>query len=203
MAQPERMISHSRTLSEPTIMRSLSASVPPAPTRRPSSTTVPTTEPEGKQPDKVVFERSVSGRRLSRSLSRIRLTKSRSASDVPGSKLQQTFLRALDSLLDQRWTQKIVSFAVHDVLRSIHEDRQTVFDPDANEAHDSELRRFWDSICPGIPYARRSEEWKEIGFQGLDPATDVQVHVARAWRMPTSDVGRPTSTIQRAVNKKL
>jgi len=45
-----------------------------------------------------------------------------------------------------------------------------------SEAHDSSLVELWDSLQPGKPREgsnlRHSASWSDIGFQGLDPATD-------------------------------
>ena len=57
-------------------------------------------------------------------------------------------------------------------LALIKQDKSTSYDR-LNEAHEALLMRLWNASCPGVPLVSRvSEQWKTLGFQGNDPATD-------------------------------
>lgn len=52
------------------------------------------------------------------------------------------------------------------------QDQSTAYDRLA-ESHEALLMRLWNASCPGIALVSRvSEQWKALGFQGNDPATD-------------------------------
>ena len=42
----------------------------------------------------------------------------------------------------------------------------------APSSDDTQLRWLWTALLPPVPYARRSELWGRLGFQGTDPTTD-------------------------------
>jgi len=53
-----------------------------------------------------------------------------------------------------------------------HKERLVIYDKN-NEEHEKLLMRFWNAVCPNTKLESRvSEQWKTIGFQGTDPATD-------------------------------
>lgn len=58
-------------------------------------------------------------------------------------------------------------------LRKLHALRKAAFDPDNVPAHEVLLRGIWRALAPSAQFSRRSKLWKEIGFQGEDPSTDV------------------------------
>ena len=68
----------------------------------------------------------------------------------------------------------LTKIAIDKEVRRLHACRKTTFDPDNQPSHDELLRRLWASQVADEPYTRSSERWKEIGFQGVDPATDVR-----------------------------
>tara|TARA_B100000768_G_scaffold138703_1_gene129927 strand:+ start:277 stop:597 length:321 start_codon:yes stop_codon:yes gene_type:complete len=43
-----------------------------------------------------------------------------------------------------------------------------------NSAHEQLLKSIWSAMRPEEPYVRTGAGWKEIGFQGEDPASDVR-----------------------------
>ena len=65
--------------------------------------------------------------------------------------------------------------AIQEELRRLHGLRRTAFEPDTEEAHERLLKLIWSSLVPSDePYVRRGRRWKDLGFQGEDPATDVR-----------------------------
>jgi hypothetical protein len=40
--------------------------------------------------------------------------------------------------------------------------------------HEPLLKQTWKALKPGLEYKRKSPQWSEIGFQGVDPATDLR-----------------------------
>jgi len=58
-------------------------------------------------------------------------------------------------------------------LRSLHAVKVEQFDPQ-NSAHEQLLKSIWSAMRPEEPYVRTGAGWKEIGFQGEDPASDVR-----------------------------
>ena len=42
----------------------------------------------------------------------------------------------------------------------------------APSSDDKQLQWLWTALLPPVPYARRSELWGRLGFQGTDPTTD-------------------------------
>ena len=61
-------------------------------------------------------------------------------------------------------------------LRKIHANKATAYD-NANPEHEKMLLEFWDVTFPkrtmkGAQPTPISNRWKELGFQGDDPATD-------------------------------
>lgn len=60
-------------------------------------------------------------------------------------------------------------------LRALHAALCTPFDPNGVDEHEQLLRKLWGALVGSEqPFARKSETWKELGFQGADPATDVR-----------------------------
>ena len=58
-------------------------------------------------------------------------------------------------------------------LRSLHAARKTPFDPDGSAVHMKLLHSIWAALRTDA-FVRSGHGWKEIGFQGADPATDVR-----------------------------
>ena len=58
-------------------------------------------------------------------------------------------------------------------LRSLHAVKVEQFDSQ-NSAHEQLLKSIWSAMRPEEPYVRTGAGWKEIGFQGEDPASDVR-----------------------------
>lgn len=57
-------------------------------------------------------------------------------------------------------------------LRDLYEFKQTAYDSN-NREHEDHLMTFWNTLRPDeILISRKSAQWKNLGFQGTDPATD-------------------------------
>ncbi|KAL0480664.1 ELMOD2 [Acrasis kona] len=56
-------------------------------------------------------------------------------------------------------------------LEIFKEYAQAKYDPE-NPSHEKLLMRLWDVCTKKKLNSRKSEQWKELGFQGTDPATD-------------------------------
>ena len=62
----------------------------------------------------------------------------------------------------------------------------------APSSDEKQLQWLWTVLLPSVPYARRSEQWGRLGFQGTDPTTDFRsmagvaladlLHIVRAQR---------------------
>ena len=51
---------------------------------------------------------------------------------------------------------------------------QTPYDSSC-DIHEQTLLKYWELCCPSTPLeSRKSEQWKSLGFQGIDPATDIR-----------------------------
>jgi hypothetical protein len=63
-----------------------------------------------------------------------------------------------------------------EALRRLHLARTTAFAPDGwlTMHHRWLLRSMWHNLQPGKPFVRKGPGWKDSGFQGEDPATDVR-----------------------------
>eukprot|EP00965_Chrysotila_dentata_P086806 2864939-Pleurochrysis_carterae.AAC.6 len=60
-------------------------------------------------------------------------------------------------------------------LRRLHILRSTTFLPDSDASHETLLRKIWKALRDADePYERVSSKWKDMGFQGDDPLTDVR-----------------------------
>jgi len=59
-------------------------------------------------------------------------------------------------------------------LAQLHSALTTSFDPDHDRTHEMMLRALWAALAGGAAFERMSSRWKEMGFQGLDPVTDVR-----------------------------
>eukprot|EP01104_Vermistella_antarctica_P012204 TRINITY_DN348_c0_g1_i1.p1 TRINITY_DN348_c0_g1~~TRINITY_DN348_c0_g1_i1.p1 ORF type:complete len:706 (+),score=182.78 TRINITY_DN348_c0_g1_i1:325-2442(+) len=58
------------------------------------------------------------------------------------------------------------------LLSRTHEERKVAYDK-TNEAHEATLLLLWTTVFPDEELTGRvSEQWKRLGFQGTDPATD-------------------------------
>lgn len=45
----------------------------------------------------------------------------------------------------------------------------------SNVVHERALLHYWELCCPGVDLdARKTKQWKTIGFQGTDPASDIR-----------------------------
>lgn len=67
----------------------------------------------------------------------------------------------------------LTTLAMNSELRTLHTARKTAFDPDATASHCQLLRNIWSALRTD-PFVRSGEGWKEVGFQGSDPVTDVR-----------------------------
>ena len=85
--------------------------------------------------------------------------------------------RSPGSLVRQR--SYLTTLATNSELRTLHAARKTAFDPDATVAHRQLLRSIWSALRTD-EFVRSGEGWKEVGFQGSDPATDVRAGGALA-----------------------
>lgn len=59
-------------------------------------------------------------------------------------------------------------------LANLHAARCTAFTPETTSSHEQLLRKLWRALLGDVPFERTSLRWKELGFQGEDPATDVR-----------------------------
>merc|ERR1719231_268702 len=76
---------------------------------------------------------------------------------------------------EQMGTPLLPAFDPSAALEAIRAKAQTVFD-ESDPRHRLALESLWHCAFPGsshpLNFERQSEKWKELGFQGLDPATD-------------------------------
>jgi len=59
-------------------------------------------------------------------------------------------------------------------LASLHAALVTPFDPASDRSHEAMLRAVWVALAGDAKFERASPRWKEMGFQGVDPATDAR-----------------------------
>lgn len=64
------------------------------------------------------------------------------------------------------------NYALSRELKRLHSARKMPFNPE-RQSHEQLLRMTWRALRDD-PYVRSGEGWKEIGFQGNDPLTDVR-----------------------------
>ena len=71
-------------------------------------------------------------------------------------------------------------------LDDLRDSAGTPFDPSCSE-HVGALYSIWSESFPELPFEATSERWKDLGFQGVDPRTDLRgcgitglVHLERA-----------------------
>lgn len=60
--------------------------------------------------------------------------------------------------------------AQHSEMKALEVQRKTVY---SDELHEELLRALWEA-CFDTPYERTSDEWARMGFQGIDPTTDLR-----------------------------
>ena len=111
---------------------------------------------------------------------RIRLTR---ASHTPGEKITTPRTAPAKSTAAWKalakagtalgWRKPWVTKSVASELRRLHAARATAFKPDDDDAHEALLRQFWRALS-SEPFTRAGEVWKSLGFQGVNPATDVR-----------------------------
>ena len=65
--------------------------------------------------------------------------------------------------------EKIVSY--NRLSANLKELKSTKYEESLHEIH---LKELWGSLSPDQPYIRRGENWKDLGFQGTDPVTDLR-----------------------------
>jgi len=59
-------------------------------------------------------------------------------------------------------------------LRRLHKSSNSSFEPDESEEDLNLLRFIWKAMSPSRSFERKSERWKSMGWQGVDPKTDVR-----------------------------
>ena len=59
-------------------------------------------------------------------------------------------------------------------LRRLHLSSSSSFEPDENDKDLQLLRFIWMAMSPSRSFERKSERWKSMGWQGVDPKTDVR-----------------------------
>ena len=58
------------------------------------------------------------------------------------------------------------------LVREVEALREVRYD-DENLEHERGLLQLWSLLQPGVPLeTRKSKQWQDIGFQGVDPKTD-------------------------------
>ena len=79
--------------------------------------------------------------------------------------LNYRFVQSFRSCIDQIWGYRRLNNLIEE-LRSTPYDR-------SNSEHEAKLLSLWRGLRPDIALEQRKcKQWKEIGFQGEDPATD-------------------------------
>lgn len=63
--------------------------------------------------------------------------------------------------------------AAHEASVALETRRKTSFD-DSEPSHVAVLKDLWTQCFPHLPFERRGEQWSLVGFQGLDPTTDLR-----------------------------
>ena len=58
-------------------------------------------------------------------------------------------------------------------LDDLRDSAGTPFDPSCSE-HVGALYSIWSESFPELPFEATSERWKDLGFQGTDPRTDLR-----------------------------
>lgn len=59
-----------------------------------------------------------------------------------------------------------------DIINTLRSESSVAYDPN-NKSHEKLLQNLWDLACPTTPLESRiNDQWKELGFQSHDPATD-------------------------------
>lgn len=88
-------------------------------------------------------------------------------------------LSLLEPLIPPRWRPLRLSARAEAALSALREDAAAAFDASSPE-HESDLRALWGASFPGkesaYPEASRGKSpmWKEVGWQGDDPRTDLR-----------------------------
>ena len=59
-------------------------------------------------------------------------------------------------------------------ITDLHEALSETFNPDGSDEHHALLEAVWNALLAPAKFRRRGPEWKRVGFQGEDPATDVR-----------------------------
>ena len=65
------------------------------------------------------------------------------------------------------------SAALARALKRLHTALTVHFDPTISD-HDQHLQNIWNALLAPAEFARPSPLWKDVGFQGMDPSTDVR-----------------------------